>query len=331
MIRKNTFLNLYLVLIVMILGGCSSKMLFQPYLSNHLVETESQTFFYKDIPYDLKTLTKFDIIIPKSNKSVPLIIFIHGGGFSGGDKSDVYNREKFADEIKLLTARGIAYATINYRLLGTSDNLNIMSCLGDAKRCLQFIRYHAKEFNIDENRIGLYGGSAGAGTCLWLSMSEDMKVNSSSDPMEKKSTRVKAVAAYATQGTYDLYKWDEIFRDYSMSDNDIAKMIGHQKIENIYGMNSISGLNNMEILKLRKKIDLGDLITMDDPPLWIENPLKTNQKPSNVNELYHHYLHGEYLYNKAQKAGINVYVNFPAKPFKSEKYLDVVDFFVKHL
>lgn len=331
MIRKNKFLNLYLVLIVIILGGCSSKMHFQSYLSNQAFETDRQTLFYKDIPYDSKTLTKFDIIIPKSNKRVPLIIFIHGGGFSGGDKSDVYNRGKFADEINLLTARGIAYATINYRLLGTSDSLNIMSCLRDAKRCLQFIRYHAKEFNIDENRIGLYGGSAGAGTSLWLSMSEDMKDNSSSDPIEKKSTRVKAVAAYATQGTYDIYKWDEIFMDYSMSDDDIAKMIGHQKIEKIYGMNSISEMNNMEILKLRKKIDLGDLITMDDPPLWIENPLKTNQKPSNVNELYHHYLHGEYLYNKAQKAGINVYVNFPAKPFKSEKYLDVVDFFVKHL
>ena len=206
-----------------------------------------------------------------------------------------------------------------------------MSCLRDAKRCLQFIRYHAKEFNIDENSIGLYGGSAGAGTCLWLSMSEDMKDNSSSDPIEKKSTRVKAVAVYATQGTYDLYKWDEIFMAYSMSDEDIAKMIGYSKIEKLYGMNSINEMHNVEILKLRKNLDLGDLITMDDPPLWIENPLKTNQKPSNVNELYHHYLHGEYLYNKAQKAGINVYSSFPAIPFKSQNYLDVVDFFVKHL
>ncbi len=316
---------------LLLLGSCSSKMLFRPYVAKNPIEIKVENVFYNDIPYDVKPLTKFDIIVPKSNKKVPLVIFIHGGGFSGGDKADVYSRGKFAEEIKELTSKGIAYATINYSLLGNSEATNVMSCLNDSKRCLQYIRYHAKDFNVDENRIGLYGGSAGAGTSLWLAMSEEMKNNTSADPIEKKSTRVKAIAAYAAQASYDLYRWDDIFSDYTMTDAEIAKIIGPQKLAGFYGVSSISEINTSDITLMRADLDLGDLITADDPALWIQNPLKTDQKPGNLNELYHHYKHGEYLFKKAQKAGIKVYSSFPAKPFISQNYLDVVDFFAKHL
>ena len=328
---KSRLMHLFLVTCLLLYGSCSNQLFFCPYLAKNNIETSGENIFYRDIPYDTKPLNKFDIIIPKSNKKVPLVIFIHGGGFTGGDKADVYDRSKFSAEIKELTSKGIAYATINYRLLGTSDASNVMSCLNDSKRCLQFIRHHAKDFNIDENRIGLYGGSAGAGTSLWLGMSEEMQKNNSTDPVEKKSTRVKAVAAYATQASYDLYKWDEIFADYSMTDADIVNIIKPLKIVRFYGISSLPELETIEILKVRKNLDLGDLITADDPPLWIQNPLKTDQKPSNLNELYHHYKHGEYLYKKAQNAGINVYSSFPAKTYKSDNYTELASFFIKYL
>ena len=323
--------NLIGLAFVLVWSSCSNKMLFRSYLAESTLKLESNNLFYKDIPYDTKPLTKFDIVIPKSNKKVPLVIFIHGGGFSGGDKDDVYSRGKFSDEINELIKNGIAYATINYRLLGKSDAQNVMSCMNDAKKCLQFIRYHAKDFNIDEQRVGLYGGSAGAGTSLWLALSDNMQDKNALDPISKKSTRVKAIAAFATQATYDLEKWDDVFTDYNMTDVEIAKLITEKNILGFYGIKSMNEINNPMVVAMRKTLDLGNLISQDDPPLWIQNPLKTPQKPNNLNEVYHHYNHGAYLYKLSQKYGIQVYASFPAQPFQSENWVDVVSFFVKYL
>lgn len=327
--------QLFLIFISIIWVGCATKQInqvsFEKYISTLPVHMSDKITFYKDVSYDSSQATVFDLFIPKASKNTPLVIFIHGGGFTGGDKTDVYNRGKFSDEIIALTSKGIAYATINYRLLGSSDAKNVLSCMNDAKKCLQFIRYHAKHFNIDESRIGLYGGSAGAGTSLWLGMTEDMKDDKSKCPLERKSTRVKAVAAYATQASYDLSKWDDIFSDYSMTDDEVAKIISHQKIAGFYGVATINDIETKEMVTMRKNLDLGALISADDPPLWIQNPLKTDQKPSNLNEVYHHYKHGEYLYNLSEKAGIKVHSKLPAKPFQSENWIELVPFFIKYL
>jgi len=325
----------YLIAGTCIWMGCATnsikKINFEKYTSEHPIKLANEVTFFKDVYYDTSQWTVFDIFIPKSSKEVPLVIFIHGGGFTAGDKADVYSRGKFPDEIKELTSKGLAYATINYRLLGSSDATSVMSCLNDAKRCLQFIRFHAKELNIDEHRIGLYGGSAGAGTSLWLAMSEDMQNNDSKDPLEKKSTRVKAVAAYATQATYDISKWDDIFSEYSMTDAEISNIIGHHMIAGFYGVASLTDIDKKDIEAMRKNLDLSELITTDDPPLWIHNHNKATEKPKDLNELYHHYRHGDVLYSKTKKAGIKSYVNLPAKPFTSENWIDLVPFFVKYL
>ena len=47
--------------------------------------------FSKDISYGLHDKNKFDIFMPKSDNPVPLVIYIHGGYFTTGDKSKAYN------------------------------------------------------------------------------------------------------------------------------------------------------------------------------------------------------------------------------------------------
>lgn len=46
--------------------------------------------------------------------------------------------------------------------------------MSDSKIALQFIRYYCKDFNIDKSEIALKGGSAGASTCLWIGLNNDM-------------------------------------------------------------------------------------------------------------------------------------------------------------
>ena len=107
----------------------------------------------------------FDIWLSESEKPTPLVIYIHGGGFVGGDKSKYHTSE---DLVRFLDS-GVSVAVINYRFMNEKP-YGILGSLNDSKRCVQYIRYHSEKYNIDKNRIACSGGSAGAGTsvCGWL-------------------------------------------------------------------------------------------------------------------------------------------------------------------
>ena len=91
----------------------------------------------------------------------------------------------------------------------------ILSSLNDSKRFLQFVRFNHKKFNVDKNKIGVYGASAGAGTSLWLAFSDEMSEPLSEDPIARESTRL-VVCALATQATYDFFQWKSILRHQNM-------------------------------------------------------------------------------------------------------------------
>ena len=79
----------------------------------------------------------------------------------------------------------------------------------DCARAIQFLRYHAKKFNLDKTRIASMGGSAGAGTSLWLAFHDDLADPANPDPVLRESSRITAAAATGTQATYDLLRWKE--------------------------------------------------------------------------------------------------------------------------
>lgn len=110
---------------------------------------------------------KMDVYEPhgdRENKRA-LIIFIHGGGFISGDKAGrqwVYLCETFAK-------MGYVTASINYRL-EAKNSINygraVTNAMYDAKAAVRYFRAHASEWRIDESKIALVGGSAGAITAL---------------------------------------------------------------------------------------------------------------------------------------------------------------------
>ncbi|MEL7531307.1 MAG: hypothetical protein AAFN10_08375, partial [Bacteroidota bacterium] len=69
-----------------------------------------------DISYDQYEDTKFDIFLPNSTTPMGLLVYIHGGGFTGGDKAFVYN-DPYPEHIRALLSQNIAVATINYLLV----------------------------------------------------------------------------------------------------------------------------------------------------------------------------------------------------------------------
>ncbi|MCA9103118.1 MAG: alpha/beta hydrolase [Planctomycetales bacterium] len=124
----------------------------------------------------------------------PLLVYIHGGGWTGGDKKqDVARIQPFLD-------KGISYAAVNYR--HTPDN-PLPAPVHDAARAIQFIRSKSEEWNINPERIALTGGSAGACTSMWILLHDDLADPDAEDPVLRESTRVTAAAVAAGQTSID--------------------------------------------------------------------------------------------------------------------------------
>ncbi|MDA1066347.1 MAG: alpha/beta hydrolase [Verrucomicrobia bacterium] len=136
-----------------------------------------------------------------SSTPTPVVIVIHGGGWTGGSKERL---DRFADTEVLLKA-GISVVAINYRLMKHSEDVvpPVKAPLHDAARALQFVRSKAKEWNINKTRIGAAGGSAGACSSLWLAYHDDLADPDSKDPVARESTRLWCAAVNGPQTTLD--------------------------------------------------------------------------------------------------------------------------------
>lgn len=195
LIRKIPFLSL---LTIVLWAGCPSDTHANPVAA-----------WKTDVAYGEHALQKLDIYRPtEGDGPFPIVIDIHGGGWWNGDKAYA------AGGANNFLKRGAAFIPINYRCLPQAKEAGIfppvMGPLQDAKRALQFIRLHAKEWNLDPSRIALSGGSAGGFSALWLALSPDMAEPTSTDPVAQQSTKVLAVGVVGAQTSIDpeqMRKW----------------------------------------------------------------------------------------------------------------------------
>ncbi len=114
-----------------------------------------------------------------SSKPTPVLFKIHGGAWKSGAKDEVLVNDDWLKQ-------GVSVVSIDYRL---SDEAILPAPVMDAARALQFVRYKAKEWNLDKERIALTGGSAGGCTSLWLAFHDDLADPRSPDPVLRESTK----------------------------------------------------------------------------------------------------------------------------------------------
>ena len=115
---------------------------------------------------------KLDMYTPKGDTATsrPAIVWVHGGGFSGGDKTSV----ELLDESDQFARKGYVNVSINYRLapvgcvgmITESCLVGIVEAMQDAQTAVRFLRSRATKYGIDPTRIAIGGSSAGAITAL---------------------------------------------------------------------------------------------------------------------------------------------------------------------
>lgn len=127
--------------------------------------SENRITEYFDIKYDtLSNSQTLDLYLPKeeSGSRFPLIVFIHGGGWFTGHKSDGQESAWVT-----LTNKGYAVASINYRL---STEAPHPAGIIDCKTAVRFLKGNAATYNIDPDRIAVAGDSSGGHYALMLAL-----------------------------------------------------------------------------------------------------------------------------------------------------------------
>jgi acetyl esterase/lipase len=199
-------------------------------------------------PYERNVI---DLWKARSEKPTPLVVFIHGGGFRAGDKSNVA-----PELLRQCLAAGISVAAINYRL---SQQAPFPAPMLDGARAVQFLRWKAAEWNLDPKKIACTGGSAGAGISLWIGFHDDLADPKSADPVARQSTRLTCMAVTAAQSSYDPRFIKKIIGGHAFE---------HPALQAFYGLKA-DELDSPRAYKLYEEASPINYVTKDDPPVFM--------------------------------------------------------------
>lgn len=188
---------------------------------------------------------KLDLYVPKDAKNMPLIVWIHGGGWLDGSK-DRCPALPFLDH-------GFAVASINYRL---SSHAVFPAQIQDCKAAIRWLRANAAAHGIDANRIGVWGASAGGHLVALLGTTGDVKEFDVGPNLET-SSRIQAVCDFFGPTDFTKMNAQATIKgpiNHDAPDSPEAKLIGGAVQDNKDKCDKASPLS---------------YVTEDDPPFFI--------------------------------------------------------------
>jgi acetyl esterase/lipase len=141
------------------------------------------------------TELKLDLARPQGDGPFPAIVFIHGGGWSGG------SRQGYRGDTQEAAKRGYVAATISYRLMKydeakketTTGDPIFPAQIHDVKAAIRWMRANAKKYKVDPDRIGVTGGSAGGHLSLLVGLTDPESGLEGESGNPGYSSRVQAV------------------------------------------------------------------------------------------------------------------------------------------
>lgn len=154
---------------------------------------------HKDVAYDDEHAAQvLDVYLAQSEQPTPVMVFIHGGGWRAGSKS----------RVPVFLQQGVqegsySVVSVEYRFTDVAPH---PAQVNDCLRAIQFVRHKASEWNIDPQRIGVTGGSAGGHLSLYVALHDDAARPDSDDPVERQSSRVSCAVSFAGPTDWSLLK-----------------------------------------------------------------------------------------------------------------------------
>ncbi len=216
---------------------------------------------------------KLDLYLPeKSDGPLPVILWIHGGGWMAGSKEQCLPLRAGYVE------RGYAVASIGYRLSG---HALFPAQIEDCKAAIRWLRGHAKEYGLDPERFGVWGGSAGGHLAALVGTSggvEEFEVGANAGI----SSRVQAVCDFYGPTDLTVFVTTPGFESHAGADSPETRLLGGVVAEN---------------KDKAKRVDPITYVTKDDPPFLLVHGDKDTTVPLNQSQL---------LFDELKKTGVSV-------------------------
>jgi len=145
-----------------------------------------------------------DLWLPSgARQPYPLVIFVHGGGFSGGDKGDV------GPKVVPLLRSGFAVASLDYRLSGEA---HFPAAARDVKAAVRYLRAHASGYGIDADRFALWGESAGANLAAMVGVTATQRTIMDDPSLGNGATSASVQAVVDWYGPVDFAQRESQYR-----------------------------------------------------------------------------------------------------------------------
>lgn len=199
---------------------------------------------YSDVAYDDDHASQcVDVYLTKSESPTPAMVYIHGGGWQAGSK-----RQVPAWLLSLVAEGQASLVAVEYRF---TDVATHPAQVNDCLRAIQFVRQNAEKWNIDPNRIGVTGGSAGGHLSAYVALHDDVAKSDSPDPVQRQSSRVKCAVSFAGPTDWSLLK---------------TIQHGHPAYRQLIGYEPGTPIDKMNE-SLIKDVSPITFVSKDDPPV----------------------------------------------------------------
>ncbi|MDB6118318.1 MAG: Carboxylesterase type [Verrucomicrobiaceae bacterium] len=210
-----------------------------------------------------------DLFVPKTPpaKPLPLVVFIHGGGWTNGSKNDT------GAIYALINDGAFIGASLNYRL---TDKGTFPIQIHDCKAAIRWLRAHAKDYGIDPQKISVFGISAGGHLASLLGTSGDVKeMEGTVGGNLDQSSRVSCVIDFCGPSDFPIFATQKSAIDPEKP-GIITKLFGGPMSQH---------------LDLARAASPVTYITKDDPPFLIihgtKDPLVPYEQAVELNKLLH--------------------------------------------
>ncbi len=197
--------------------------------------------------------------------------------------------------------RGYHVAAITYPVVNEGAVQPAM--MNAALRAVQFLRYRAKEWNIDPQRIVVSGGSAGGCSGLLVALHDDVANPHSDDPVARYSSRVAGASVAGAQTTLDPFVIRERIGEKTFGNPMPYQPFGAETAEEL-----ISHWDQYKALVL--KCSPLTHVTADDPPLFLSYNVNREFPTSSAKNGIHSPIFGEILLEACKQKGVECHLQY---------------------
>ena len=167
-----------------------------------------------------------DLYLPEGKGPNPVLVCVHGGGWTGGARSQFYTWGPY------LAQRGYAVFSVSYRAASPVKKM-FPEAVHDVRAAVQFIRGNADKYQIDAERLALFGASAGAHLAALVALGEGAAALNSpvvGDKFVDVLADVKVLVGF--YGVYDLLDQWQAFNLATPMANNVAAFLGASPAQN---------------------------------------------------------------------------------------------------